>query len=290
MKLQYCRLAAFFAVFFWASAFPGVKYCLRFFSPEGLMLFRFFVASVVMMGYCIYKKIPPPTKQLPLLIGSAIIGIFGYMWLFNTGSQMLEAGVSSFIIASGPVFTTILSILFLYEKVRFHTWIGIFISLLGLLLVAYSQVQGFVINWGVGILIVAAVATSVFNVAQRKLLATYSPIQTMSYAIFFATLPMFIFFPKLMVEIETAPFSADLTMVYLGIFPAALSYFLWGYALAKARKTTDVVGFLYLSPFLAVIMSYFFLGEIIAPLSLLGGLVIIGGIVIGNHRMKKRKI
>jgi drug/metabolite transporter (DMT)-like permease len=150
MNKKYSVLAAFVAVFFWASAFPAVKYCLDYYSPEALMLFRFAVASVVLLGYCCVKKIPPPKfKDLPLFILSGVVGIFCYMWAFNFGTKFVLSGISSFIIAAAPVFTLILSTIFLKEKTPRFGWIGILISFGGLILVAYSQMSGIELNKGV---------------------------------------------------------------------------------------------------------------------------------------------
>jgi drug/metabolite transporter (DMT)-like permease len=134
--------------------------------------------------------------------------------------------------------------------------------------------------------VLAATCTAIFNVTQRKLLTRYSPLQTTAYAVAIATLLMVVFTPKLVQEIQIAPAIANGLVIYLGVFPAALSYFLWGYALAKAKNTSQVVGFLYLSPFLATVMAFVGLHEIIPLLSFAGGLIIIAGMVISNRAKK----
>jgi drug/metabolite transporter (DMT)-like permease len=290
MKRNYSVLAAFIAVFFWASAFPGVKYCLHYYSPEALMLFRFLVASVVLMIYCIIKKVPPPRKKdIPMFALSGFIGIFCYMWAFNFGTSLVASGVSSFIIASGPVFTLILAAVFLKEKTPFYGWMGVLVSLFGLIMVACSQVREMTLNFGVMILIMAAVFSAVFNVTQRKLLTGYTPMQVTAYSILFATFFMLLFAPKLIKELPEAPVVADLLVIYLGVFPAAVSYFLWGYALGKAKNTSDVVGFLYLSPFIATLLAYLWLNEQIPAMSFVGGFVIIAGMLICNKATNRKK-
>ena len=276
-------IAAAVAVLFWSSAFPGVRYALRYYSPESLMLFRFLIAAVLFLGYCGVKKVPLPRKKdLPLFISAGLSGLFLYMWAFNTGTSLVPSGVSGFIIAAAPVFTLILSVIFLKEKVGFFTWLGVLISFAGIVLIALTQVTEMQLNLGIWLLLAAAVMTSVYNIVQKRILQSYSVMQATAYSVVLGTLPMCIFLPNLIREFPYAPISADLVVVYLGLFPAALAYFLWGYALSGAEKTVYVTNFLYLSPFLASIIAFFWLGESIPGLAFFGGVIIIAGMIISN--------
>lgn len=280
-------IASFITVVFWASAFPAVKFCLRYYSPESIMLLRFLVASAVLGGYCVVFKIKPPCRNdVPRFALAGFIGIFAYMWLFNTGTGMVTSGLASFIIAACPVATLVLSIIFLKERAGLHCWAGILISFAGLILIASTQVHGLSINFGVVLLLGAMICTSLYNILQRGLLKTYSPIQTTAFAVFFATAFMLAFVPRFVRELPQAPMTANLIIIYLGVFPAALSYFLWGWALSRAEKTVQVTSFLYLSPFIAAALSYVWLGERLEPLVLAGGVIIIAGLVISNIKDK----
>ena len=276
-------LAAVGTVLFWSSAFPGVKYSLEYYSPESLMIFRFLVASALLLGYCRIKKVPlPQKKDLPLFILSGFLGLFLYMWAFNTGTGLVLSGISGFIIASAPVFTLLLSILFLKEKTGLLVWIGVMVSFGGIVVIGVTQVTEMQLNTGIWLLLSAAVFTSFFNIIQKHILKKYTAIQATTYSVAFGTLFMCIFLPDLFREFPVAPMQVNLIVIYLGIFPAALAYFLWGYALAKVEKTVYVTSFLYLTPFLASVIAFFWLGERIPPLAFLGGLIVVAGMVITN--------
>jgi len=120
------------------------------------------------------------------------------------------------------------------------------------------------------------------------LLKQYSVMQVTAYPIAFGTLFMCIFMPNLIAEMPAAPMTANVVVAYLGLFPAAIAYFLWGYALNKAEKTVYVTSFLYLSPFLTIIMAFFWLGEYVPPLALVGGVVVIGGMIITKVKPKPK--
>ena len=282
-------VAAGFVVFLWASSFPAVRYCLQYYSPEAIMLFRFLIASVILLVYCAWRKTPPPQRRdFPLLIAAGFIGLFLYMWAFITGTSFVSAGISSFIIASAPIFTLILSIVFLKEKVGFLIWIGVLISFAGLAIISFASAEEMQLNIGILLLLVASACTSVFMIIQKHLLLKYTSLQTTAYSVGIATLCMFIFLPVLVREFPYAPMSANIVIIYLGIFPAATAYFLWNIALSRAEKTIYITSFLYITPFLASILAFFWLGEEISSLAFLGGVIIIVGTIITNFKKRQR--
>ena len=282
-------IAAAAAAFFWGSAFPAVRYSLQYYSPEAIMLFRFLVASVVLLGYCAFKRTPPPQKRdLPLFIAAGFLGLFLYMWAFITGTSFVSAGVSSFIIASSPIFTLILSIVFLREKAGLLIWVGVLISFAGIAMISFAQSGEVQLNFGILLLLAASVCGSIFTIIQKRLVLKYTAIQSSAYSVGIAALFMCIFLPVLVREFPQAPMSANLVIIFLGIFPAAAAYFLWSLALSYAEKTIYVTSFLYIVPFLASIIAFLWLGEGISAPALVGGVIIIAGMIITNFMQNKR--
>ena len=247
------------------------------------MIFRFLVASALLLSYCGIKRVPlPEIRDLPLFILSGFVGLFLYMWAFNTGTNLVLSGISGFIIASAPVFTLLLSIIFLKEKAGPIVWAGVLISFGGIVIIGTTQVTEMQLNTGVWLLLSAAVSTSVFNIVQKRIVQKYTAMQATAYSVVFGTLFMCIFLPNLIYEFPDAPMRANIVLVYLGIFPAALAYFLWGYALSKSEKTIYITSFLYLTPFLSSIMAFFWLGEVMPALAFVGGIVVVAGMVVTN--------
>jgi len=281
-------LAAFGTVFFWASAFPAARYILQYYSPESIMLFRFTVAAVVLLGYCGVNKIPPPEKRdLPLFLLAGFVGLFMYSWFSVTGISLVPAGISSFVISSAPIFTLILSIVFLKEKASGLIWVGVLVSLAGLAMISSTQMEGLQLNVGILFLLVAAGCTSTFNIVQKRIVRKYTAIQSSAYSFGIAALLMWVFLPTLVREFPHAPMTANLLIVFLGLFPSAIAYFLWGFALSRAEKTIYVSSFIYLMPFFSSILAFLWLGEELPVLALLGGGIIIAGMVITNVKQRK---
>jgi drug/metabolite transporter (DMT)-like permease len=84
-------------------------------------------------------------------------------------------------------------------------------------------------------------------------------------------------------EAAGAPLSATLDMVYLGVFPTAIAFTTWGYALA--RTTASRMGATtYAVPALVVLMSWLALGEVPGLLTLAGGVLCLAGVAVSRSR------
>jgi len=275
--------AAMLATVLWASAFPATRYALLYYSPVSLMVLRFCAASLTLLIVGFLKKIKlPKAKDLPIFAASGLTGVFLYMYLFNTGSVSVSAGVSSFIIASSPIFTLILTRVFLKELVSPLCWIGVLVSFCGLAAVTLTQDAEFSFDTGVLLVLGAAISSGTYSTIMRVITKTYTALEATTYTIVAGTLGTLIFIPVAIREIPDSSLTVNSIVVFMGIFPAAIAYLAWSYALGKARKTTHVTVFTYLIPFISALLAYIWLQETLSIFTLIGGLVIIVGMLMTN--------
>jgi len=275
--------AAMLAALLWASAFPATRYALQYYSPVSLMVMRFVSASITLSIIGVLKKISiPKLKDLPLFIASGLTGVFLYSFLFNTGSVSVPAGVSSFIVASSPIFTLILTRIFLKEIVKPICWIGIIVSFCGLAAVTLTQVTEFSFDTGVVLVICAAVSSGAYSAITRILTKRYTALEATTYTIIAGTIGTLLFLPTAIQEIPDSNFTVNIIVFLMGVFPAAIAYLAWSYALAKAKKTAHVTVFSYLIPLFSALIAFLWLREVLSIFTLIGGLVIIVGMVITN--------
>jgi len=284
-------IAALVTVTMWASAYPFARYALSVYTPRGLILARFLVATATLLVVNIIaskgKPRLPDRVDVPWFIMSGFLGIFVYTWLFHEGLERVDAGVASFIMAFNPVIVMVLSVLVLKEPIRRRGVIGFVISMAGLVLVTLTQAEGFEINPGVFFLFIAACVIATYPILQRRLLRKYSPIQTASYCIAAGTAFMIAFAGDTIDGLLASNLGVHLMVLYLGAFPAALGFFLWGYALSKIDNTLRITNFLYLMPFIASLSAFVVLGEVITLMELLGGTIIILGMLVANGRARR---
>ncbi len=275
-------------ILLWASAFIGIKFALAAYSPGALALLRFLVASICMLSLYFKQVNEPPMlwkERIQLMIvGMAGIGVYNIC--LNYGELTVSAGIASFIIGLMPIFTVLLSVIFLKEEMNTGTWIGIAISMLGLSLLCLGETNQTGITQGILFILISSLVGSIQTVAKKRLLKKYSSIRVISWIIWGGTLFLLIYLPNLVQEMPQASYQATLIVFYMGVFPAAVAYSAWTYVLKKipaAKASTS----LYTLPFASTLLGYFFLAEQPSFVSLTGGGFALLGALIA-HRFQNK--
>lgn len=285
------KLAIFIVILFWASAFVAIRAGLQTFTPGGLALQRFIVASIIM--YIVYMKYGK--KQRISLIDfifslfAGAVGIGLYNIALNYGELVVSAGMASFIVSQSPVITTILACLFLRERMTFFGVLGMLISAFGVMLIAISNNDEFDFYLGIVFVLLATFVGSLYSIMQKSLLRKYNAIDLAAYAIWGGTLLLLIFTPNLKQDLQQFTLASAATVLYLGIFPAAVAYLAWNYVLSQI-PASRAVSFLYFSPIVATVIGWIWLGEIPTVLGLTGGFIALIGVWMVNHSFSYKPI
>lgn len=277
------KLSIFIAIFLWASAFVGIRAALSSFSPEGLALLRFAIASICMAF--VYLRIPQKSIRSPrdmmtiMVLGAIGIGIYNIT--LNHGELTVSSGIASFIASQTPVISAIIAMLLLNEKLTSMRVFGLVVSILGVFLMTANKENSF--NWDPNILylLLATLSGSIFTIGQKPFYQKYHPIEVTAFGVWGGALFLLPQLGKLHNDLQHATVAATAVVAYLGIFPGAIAYIAWGYTLSKI-PVVRAASFLYFMPFLATFLGWLYLGEIILWQSMVGGVIAIVGVLLVN--------
>ena len=272
------------ALLLWASAFAGIRAGLESYGPGQVALMRFGTASLVFLAWATAVRMRPPAREdVPRIVLAGLLGITVYHVALNYGEVTVTAGAASLIISASPIITALLSTTFLGERLSALGWAGIVVSFAGVALISFGEGGALAFEPGAALVFVAAVATSVYFIVSKRPLRRYSALEFTSYAIWAGTVPMLVFAPGLVNQMAEAAPAATWSVLYLGVFPGAVAYALWSYALSR-MPASSLSTFLYFQPVNAILIAWIWLGEIPAPLALVGGVISLAGVVVVNTR------
>lgn len=278
------------ALVLWASAFAGIRAGMRIDSggaigpggigPGELALLRFATASAVFAVFAVASRMPLPRKaDLPYLAACGFIGISVYHVALNFGEMRVASAAAAVIIASSPIFTALLARTYLKERVTLAKAAGIGLAFAGVLAIAFGESGSLSFEPASLLILLAAVAYAVFAVMGKRPLAVYSSLQFTAVSVWFGTVPLLVFAPGLVRALAHATPSAVWSGVYLGVFPGAIAYVLWTYAL-KRMPVTSLAVFLNAQPVNAAVIAWLWMGEVPSALTVVGGAVALLGVVL----------
>ena len=273
-------LAVGVTILCWSSNFPTIRFILQVYDPFSMSVLRVWVGALALAAYALATRMPLPRRSD--WAACALFGLTGIalatLWL-NLGLRSLSAGGGAFLIGTVPIFSALLAWGWFGERLAAQAWLGIAVSFAGVGLIGLGEGGGLRFDVGTLFILGSAINQAFFYVFQRVLHGRYRPVQITCYSVWSGALWLTPFAPGLPALVARAPLGHTLAVAYLGLFPTALAFTTWNFALSRARAA-KVTSSLYALPALAIAMALVWLGEVPAPLSLLGGAIALGGVAL----------
>jgi drug/metabolite transporter (DMT)-like permease len=273
--------AAGITVLLWASAFVGIRAAGEELSAGPLTLGRLAVAGLA-LGLLMARRRDalPPRGDVPRLLVCGLLWFGAYNVLLNAAEQRIDAGTAAMLVNVGPVFIALLAGLLLHEGFPRSLVAGCAIAFAGAIVIGLATSErGVDAGWGAVLCVLAAAAYAVAVIAQKPLLERSSGLQITFLACLIGTVACLPFAPALAGELGDASGETIFWTVYLGVFPTAIGFTTWAYAL-KRTSAGKMGATTYLVPPLTVLMGWAILGETPPLLAIAGGALCLAGVAV----------
>ncbi len=277
----------------WGLAWVYMKLILQYMSPFTFTAIRFFIGAIVLLIVVIIFKQGIPKKAQWLSL--AIIGLFQTAIVFCLvmySLQFIEAGKSSVLLFSMPIWSAILAVKFLGEKISPLKLLGLIIGLVGLLTIIgwdiwTNQSQEIII--GEILITLAAISWSISNVYYRLKLQSIPPTQMTAFQMLFGTIAIiFVAVIKEWGEPIIINGESIFYILFTGVLASAVAYTLWFIVLTKIDVATATISTM-LVPVFGLTFSSLIIDEKMNPSVIIGSLLIISGIIIAQLSNRKNR-
>ena len=279
----------------WGSAFFAIKIGLESFSPITVASLRLSIASLFLLFffYIQKKKILFTGQIIYLLIIIGIIGNFIPFFLISWAEQHIPSSTAGMLMAIGPIITLVMShFLTKSDKFTIIKFVSISIGFIGVLFIFSTNSFGNLVEYNFidliakFLVIIAAFGYMLSNIiAYEKL----NQLDSFSITTFATTFGAIFSIPFFLIDISfnnynyTFNYNSFLAVIYLGIFPTAIA-FQFRYYITKTSGPVFLSYVAYLIPAFALIWGYILLSEKIGLNSLIGILLILIGVYLGQNR------
>jgi drug/metabolite transporter (DMT)-like permease len=270
----------------WASAFVAIRYLGDDFSPGALSLGRTLIGAVCLGVVAVATQgIPRPTgRQWVSLVTIGVLWFGVYNIALNAGERRVDAGTAAMLIQVSPVLVAVLAAIFLNEKFTVYIGLGLALAFTGVGLISMSSSDSSdhdVI--GVLLCLVSAVVYSISLILQKPLVAKLPAIHVTWLACTIGAIACLPFVGQLVDQTGDAPTSSVLWVVYLGVFPTAIAFTTYAYALQHMSASSLAIT-TYLVPPITIVMGVVFLDEAPPAMAYVGGALALVGVAVARRK------
>ena len=283
-KTLYGFLCGLGAASIWGGMYVVSKVVLEIIPPFTLVALRLLLGILTLAIVVIIRGGLKTTRtQFLQVFGVGFVGYGISLSLQFLGTKLSTAANGSLVTSATPAFVLLFAWILLSEKITSRKFFALLLATLGVVAVIDPRSAQLNPNLFLGniLLLGAAVTWALYSVLVRKVTQSLD-VLPFSLIAFIGGLPIVI--PAGAWEINTVGVGTiSLGVVggvlFLGIISTALAMILWNNAFAILDAGAASLTF-FAQPVVGTLLGWFFLGEKITPLFLLGGVLIGVGILI----------
>jgi drug/metabolite transporter (DMT)-like permease len=242
---------------------------------------RFTVAGLIFAGLMAALRVPLPRGRA--LLGAAIYGVLAFGLAFGlafVAIRMTGAGLAQVLLGTVPLMTLVLVPLHGLERFRPRAMVGSLVALVGIAILAADRIALDIPLGGIGLALVVALLLAEAGIV-AKLTPGADPIATNAVGPL-AGVGLLVPLSLIVGERWALPSQQDtwLAAAYLGVIGSVAVF--WLFIVVLRRWTASAASFQFLLiPLATVPFSAWLTGEVVTPLMLVGGAVVLLGVYVG---------
>ncbi len=220
-------------------------------------------------------------KELPYFIGLGVFGIGSAQFFYLLAISKINVAAAILLHYTGPVFVALYVVFVQRQKLGINSTLAILGTLIGCFLVvgAYN-LQLFTLNrLGIVAGMLAAVSFAVYSILSEYGMRKYTPWTVLLYGMLFAALMWNVFHPPLEAFLHRYSLVQWGWILFIGICGTIIPFGLYFEGVKRIQPTHASITAT-LEPISAGVIATVFLGEVMAPLQVIGGLMVIVSIII----------
>ncbi|MCS5591769.1 MAG: DMT family transporter [Gammaproteobacteria bacterium] len=283
------------AIFFWSTVASVFKLSLEHLAPIQLVFYATLFSITALFVVLVFQRKLALIRQYPkgdiskLTLLAFLNPCLYYIVLFEAYDR-LPAQEAMAINYSWVVMMVLLSIPILKQRISIKALLGIMVSYVGVVVIA-TKGHVFALEFSSTLGVVLALSTTViwalfwlFNTKKSN------DIVVSLFLIFLLSLPfvsLAVFFGS---EFEWPSYQGLLGGAYVGLFEMGITFVLWQSALSLSTTVAKVTSLAFITPFLSLMLLYLVLDETILPSTVIGIILIIGGLLMQKYFTRRDDI
>ena len=276
----------------WGCSFIFIELGLEFLTPFGVAFIRCALGAITLLIFTKIRKVDLPKDRKiwqKLWVVAMLLNVIPGV-LFAFAQQFVTSFLASIINAGTPLMTLVfMLIVFREEKLKPEQIIGLIIGALGVLTVV-GVWKDLGDNQLVGV-IALLIAISCYGASYPYSTRNVIPLKLKPEALAtgqltMAAVTLLPFFIINGISTDVYRPQSVIAMLCLGIFGSGFAY-IWNFAITAAAGSAIASTVTYLTPVVAVIVGFLYLGEVIVWHEIVGALIVIVGALLSQGRLNR---
>ena len=253
----------------WGPTWYIIKFQLGIVDPMTSVFYRFFLSSIIILVFCVFKKINLRfSLKEHLLIAALGISLFNINYVFFYLSTVhLISGFVALCFSSILFMNVVNNIVFKHKYPKIMTLVGGLIGTLGLLFIFYGEIISFEFSKGTSIGILLGVLATYFA-SIGNLISEYTSkiklnvVAVTGYGMLYGSVTLLIYLLVVGIDLNfDFSYRYIISLLYLSIFGSVFGFILY-LSIIKTIGANDAAYVAIIMPLIALIISTIFEGLI----------------------------